>query len=179
MSVLIGYISKQYTPRPAGFEPTYVTEIASVSDCISKRPEGWIEEWRHNDWWVYDKPEIAREVATKLNARDWPVAAYLVHAVEFLPTGEERQLTIETNASPIPKNYYGRLGWDVASKSYSPDFECSPLSCNGMATEVAVNAACLLNSLDEAIAFARRCAREQPEPGNYFVIEVWRELLAA
>jgi hypothetical protein len=76
-------------------------------------------------------------------------------------------------------NYYRQLGWDVASKSYSPEFEGSPLSCNGMATEVQVNGACLLNSLEAAIALARRCAREQPEPGNYFVVEVWRELLAA
>ena len=58
-------------------------------------------------------------------------------------------------------------------------FECSPLSCNGLATEVPVNRACLLDSLEEAVALARRCAREQPEPGSYFVVEVWRELLAA
>lgn len=179
MSVLIGYISRQYTPRPAGFEPTYVEEIASVSECISPKPEGWIEEWRHNDWFVYDTPEIAREIATKLNVRYWPIAAYLVHPVEFHPSGVERPIEIAVSALPIPNNYFGLMGWDVASKSLSPIFECSPLSCNGLATEVPVNRACLLSSLEEAIRVARRCAREQPEPGSYFVVEVWRELLAA
>ena len=64
MTVLIGYVSKRYMPRPSGFEPVYVEEIASVSDCIAPRPESWIDEWRHNDWFVYDTPEIARDVAT-------------------------------------------------------------------------------------------------------------------
>jgi hypothetical protein len=43
------------------------------------------------------------------------------------------------------------------------------------ASEVAVNRFCLLTTLDEAIAFAQRCAREEPEPGPFYVIEVLRD----
>jgi hypothetical protein len=43
-----------------------------------------------------------------------------------------------------------------------------------MAEEVPVNRFCLLGTLDEAIAFAERCAREEPEPGPFYVLEVLR-----
>ena len=44
-----------------------------------------------------------------------------------------------------------------------------------MADEVAVNRFCLLATLDEAISFAQRCAREEPEPGPFYVVEVLRD----
>jgi hypothetical protein len=76
-------------------------------------------------------------------------------------------------AEPIPGSFVS-LGFDVANKTYSPFFECSPLSCNGMAEEVPVNRSCLIETLEDAIAFAERCAREEPEPGPYYVLEVLR-----
>lgn len=169
---LIGYLWKRPTPRPSWLEVECVTEIASVSACVAARPDGWIDRWKHNDWFVYDSPELAREVAVWCGAYDWPVMAYRVLPVRFDPEGDV-PIEVDSEAAPMP-SVYERLGWDVASKSLSPEFECSPLSCNGMAAEVAVNAVCLLDSLEDAVAFARRCAREQPEPGSYFVVEVWR-----
>ncbi len=51
-------------------------------------------------------------------------------------------------------------------------FECSPLSCNEMAAEISANEFCLFRGLNAAIAGAQRFAAEQPEPGDYYVIEV-------
>jgi hypothetical protein len=177
MSILIGYVSKQLTPPPPNFEPTGLREIASVSNCIADRPDGWVTLWRHNDWFLYDSPELAREVAQECAAYRWPVVAYLAHPMEFGPDGEV-PISITTTARPMPE-YFHLLGWDVVSRSVTREFECSPLSCNGLANEVQVNELCLLDSEAGAIDFARRCATEQPEPGNYSVIEVWRELIAA
>jgi hypothetical protein len=174
MCVLIGYTAKQPMPRPERFQLETVREIASVSECIAHRPEGWIDEWQHNDWFVYDTPELARQIAVKLGAGAWPIDAYRVLPTQFEENGEV-PLAIQTEAVPIPPSFE-RLGWDVASRGYTLMFECSPLSCNRMAAEIPVNDMCLLRSLDEAIAIARRFAREQPEPGNYFVVEVWREV---
>lgn len=68
------------------------------------------------------------------------------------------------------------LGFDVVNKTpFSAFFECSPLSCNGIAGEVPVNRYCLLATLEEAIASAQRCAREEPEPGPFYVLEVLRD----
>jgi hypothetical protein len=54
-------------------------------------------------------------------------------------------------------------------------FECSPLSCNAMATEMDTNEYCLFDSLEAAVAGAARFSIEQPEPGDYYVIEVLEE----
>ena len=176
MCVLIGYMAKQPTPRPDRFPLESVREIASVSDCIVRRPDEWIYEWKHNDWFVYDTPELARTIAVKLGAASWPIDAYRVLPVRFEETGEV-PIEISTDAAPIPRSFE-RLGWDVVSREYTQEFECSPLSCNLMAEEIAVNEMCLLTSLEAAVATARRFAREQPEPGVYFVVEVWREVVS-
>jgi len=74
---------------------------------------------------------------------------------------------------PIPETFRS-LGFDSASKSaYSAlSLECSPLSCNEMGAELPVNEHCLFPTLDAAIAGAERFAVEQPEPGDYYVVEV-------
>ena len=41
-----------------------------------------------------------------------------------------------------------------------------------MAAELRTNECCLFHGLDEAIAGAEQFAVEQPEPGDYYVIEV-------
>jgi hypothetical protein len=48
-----------------------------------------------------------------------------------------------------------------------------------MATEMDTNEYCLFHSLDAAVAGATRFSIEQPEPGDYYVIEVLENLLAA
>ena len=175
MCILIGYTAKQPMPRPERFRPESVREIASVSECIAHRPNGWIDEWQHNDWFVYDTPELARTIAVKLGAASWPIHAWRMLPMRFEETGEV-PIEISADAAPIPPSFE-RLGWDVVSRSVSPMFECSPLSCNEMATRIAVNEMCLLSSLEEAVAVARRFAHDQlVEPGDYFVLEVWREL---
>ncbi len=49
------------------------------------------------------------------------------------------------------------------------------LSCNSMAAEVSSNEFCLFDSLEAAIAAATRFSIEQPEPGDYYVVEVLEE----
>lgn len=51
-------------------------------------------------------------------------------------------------------------------------FECSPLSCNSMAADYHANEFCLFPSLEAAIIGAERFSIEQPEPGDYYIVEV-------
>jgi hypothetical protein len=69
---------------------------------------------------------------------------------------------------------FERLGFDAVSKSSADSFECSPLSCNAAARELPTNAFALLDSLEAAIAAARKFSSGNWEPGVYYVAEVHR-----
>jgi hypothetical protein len=102
------------------------------------------------------------------------VFAYRLYPEVFTQRGR-LPLVIPQNVQPEPiSGDFRRLGFDSANKSMESalGLECSPLSCNGMAEEMAVNEFCLFSELTEAIAGAERFAAEQPEPGDYYVIEV-------
>lgn len=87
---------------------------------------------------------------------------------------DEDRLELEPpTVVPLPVELRS-LGFDVVSKSVSDGFECSPLSCNSMALELAVNRHCLVDHLEVAIAVATRFSVEEPEPGPYYVVEVLR-----
>ena len=74
----------------------------------------------------------------------------------------------------LPGSDFEPLGFDVVSKSITDFFECSPLSCNGKATTFSVNAHCLFDALEDAIAAAEAFSKEEPEPGPYYVARVLR-----
>ncbi len=168
---LAGYFPKE-TSLPDGWSVSAgVTEICSVSNCINHQPEGWIETWLHNDWGFFNR--VSDTISMCEEPREFTVYAYRLWPQRFLSGAVENLVLAALPVEPVPENF-GSLGFDVVSKSVSSFFECSPLSCNGLASEAPVNAYCLLDDLEEAIAFAERCAKEQPEPGSYYVLEVLR-----
>ena len=77
------------------------------------------------------------------------------------------------------------LGHDVVcwghrlAVSVLPAFGCSPLSCNGMATRVKVNASCLVDELEQATQLPVLFYREHCEPGPYVIAQVWRKQLGS
>ena len=79
----------------------------------------------------------------------------------------------DVRPDPIP-DVFVPLGFDSANKSMESvlGLECSPLSYNLMAIEIDTNEFCLFPSLEAAIAGADRFSVEQPEPGDYYVVEV-------
>jgi hypothetical protein len=88
--------------------------------------------------------------------------------------GSPEQVEVSPSSiAPLSQDFRS-LGFDVVSKSASDSFECSPLSCNSVALEVAVNRHCLVDGLDAAEELARRFSVEEPEPGPYYVVEVLR-----
>ena len=53
-----------------------VTEICSMSTCMRKPPDGWIERWLHNDLGLYDSESTAWSVCP--HASDYEMFAYAV-----------------------------------------------------------------------------------------------------
>lgn len=169
----IGYFAKQTAvPDTWTYAPT-VTSICSVSTCIGSAPDGWIDRWIHNDWGFFASPADARSVIPE-GAHGFTLFAYRLLPRRFTADAVEPLELEPLDIAPLPPSFQC-VGFDCVSRSYSAFFECSPLSCNGLASEVLVNASCLLDKLDEAIALAQRFAKGGAEPGPYYVIEVLRE----
>jgi hypothetical protein len=78
-------------------------------------------------------------------------------------------------STPAPR-LYRFVGFDIVSRSHAPEFEHSPLSCNGVAEKETVNAHCLVDDAETALRLARDFSEQEGrcEPGPYYILEVWR-----
>jgi hypothetical protein len=170
---VVGYFPKR-TDVPAGWQgPPVVEELGSVSECLAPGPTGWINSWRHNDLGFFDTPELARSVIPA-DTTGFSLFGYRLWGQKFVDGRAQPFAAPPVAARPLPETFRS-LGFDVVSKSVSDFFECSPLSCNGMADGAPVNRYCLVDSREAARSLAERFSREQPEPGEYYVFEVFRE----
>ena len=169
-----GFFVKRVVPRPEGLHASGVREICSVSECISPGPEHWIDRWLHNELGWFNRMSDAMSVIPQGQDAAYRLFAYRLHPEIFRLGGRVPfVLPSDVRPEPIPKEFR-RVGFDSASKSMESvlGLECSPLSCNFMAAEIDTNEFCLFPGFDEAVAGAERFAAEQPEPGDYYVVEV-------
>ncbi len=172
--VLIGYFPKRAAARPEWLQAPAVREICSVSECIANGPEGWINRWTHNELWLYDTQQLAESVIPAGSEGDaFRIYAYRLLPILFRARNQEPLDLPGMTVQPLPASFVS-LGFDVVSRSVGTAFECSPLSCNGMATQFEVNEYCLVSSPEVALELARWFANEEPEPGPYVVVEVLR-----
>jgi hypothetical protein len=169
-----GYFAKRIAPKPEFLNAPGVREICSVSECISSGPDGWIERWLHNQFGWFNRAADAVRVIPQGDPRRYRLFGYRV-LPEIFKNGIRVALRIPADVRPdaIPSTFRS-LGFDSLNKSMDSvlGLECSPLSCNSLAAEIQVNEFCLFRTLDAAIAGAERFSREQPEPGDYYVVEV-------
>ena len=88
-----------------------------------------------------------------------------------------RQVTAEVNLDEYISIGYDIAGGPLPSPEYGSmlGFSCSPLSCNAMSDEHAVNRFWLIDELERAIQVAKEFGRTEPEPGPYYVYEVLRK----
>jgi len=169
-----GYFAKRVMPRPDHLDAHGVREICSVSECMSPGAADWIAAWRHNGLGWFNRVADALSVVPEAQRHEFRVFAYRVHPEVFRGgTRSPLSLPADVQPEPLPPDFK-TLGFDSASKSSAEglSLECSPLSCNGLAAELTVNEHCLFPTLAAAIAGAERFAVEQPEPGDYYVVEV-------
>ncbi len=172
---LIGYFPKQTAKRPDCLKAANVKEICSASDCISKSPDNWIDFWKHNELWVYDSPEIAWSIVPEEKRAIFDLYAYRMFPCQFVEGKQEVFEIPGLQVASLPEDFKS-LGWDSVSRSMNNKFECSPLSCNYLATEIVTNEFCLLNNACLALQTAKDFSLSKPEPGPYFVLEVFRKM---
>jgi len=171
---LIGYFPKRTMKKPDWLKSASVEEVCSASTCVSTAPDGWIDQWRHNEMWVYDTTELAWSVVPDSLREKFDLFAYQLFPV-VIDNGQQQPFQIPTlHVQPLPGSFE-RLGYDVVSRSCGTNFECSPLSCNHMAEHVTVTSHCLVADVNMAFQLAREFESGGCEPGPYYIVEVWRE----
>ena len=183
---LLGYLPKKRTTVPSSLIDSGVQEICSVSTCIAEAQPDWIDHWVHNDWGFCNSRQAALSLQTTPHA-DYDLYAFAIYSTRFR-SGRAEPVKIDMpfgkrateppppeRLSPEPLSAeFTHLGFDAVSHSDSSYFECSPLSCNYMAKSIPVNRYCLVDSLSEAQQIACRFPIDQPEPGVYYVLQVFR-----
>ena len=198
--ILTGYFPRRQTGIPKGYRaPPNVTEIASVGHYTGDGPANWIVQWRHNEMWFFDSEALTRRVIADAiqivvepdPQRDppWRVklsrevgVTYDFYAFKIFPCcfvdGQQEDYELSgMNCEPLPADYE-RLGYDAVSRLGSASLECSPLFCNGRAGDIPVNRFCLIDEPEQALGLAQMFSGSHGngcEPGNYFVLEVWRK----
>jgi hypothetical protein len=172
--ILAGYFARRVEPKPDLLKAPGVREICSVSECISSGAESWISAWRHNGLGWFNSVADALAVVPEGQRAEFRLFAYRIYP-ELFRGGDRVALILpdDMRPEPLPDGFHS-LGFDSANKSSDQglSLECSPLSCNFMASEMPVNEHCLFPTLDAALAGAGQFAAEQPEPGEYYVVEV-------
>lgn len=171
-----GYMAKRVQKRPDWPEAPHVAEIYSVSGCLSENFADYISYWRHNGYWFFDSPEIIRTVAEKnaIQLEGTPLFYYEAYEMEFdgaawHPYSPEP--SFPTNVvSPAKKRLEG---FDVVTFYVRTNPECSPLSCNSMASELHTNAHCLFDSFEEAETSLNDGKLKDAEPGPYRIFSVY------
>ena len=173
----LGYMAKRVSAGTAWLKAPQVSQVCSVSSCISEDFGKWIDAWKHNGYWFFDSPRLIEEVATDRMID-------LTDTTLFYYEGFEQEYDSETGwalyrpepsfpLQVVPPGEKTLRGFDVVTYSQGNSPECSPLSCNGLAAEMPVNEFCLLNSLEEAKALLDAGRFTHSEPGPYRIIAVY------
>jgi len=174
----VGYMAKRISRRPDWLQAEQVVDVYSVSGCVSKNFADFINYWRHNGYWFFNSPQVIQQLAQEnaLDLSGTQLFYYAVYAQEFDAdllqwSGFEPELSFTTQvAAPLAKILEG---FDVVSFALGTSPECSPLSCNGLAAEVATNQHCLLESLEQARHLLDSGQHQQMEPGPYRIFAVY------
>lgn len=175
----------------SGFNDCYFAhDVAALRRAVHwERTEGRLPEARAQGWSVAYREE---EWAVEGDPPPYWVYAYWTYPVWFDRTGRRHEGLHPLMHPPLlngapsmegfapigydPVQLYvadvtGRDGALIARHSRN---NCSPLCCNHYGLEMNVNAWCLIDRFDDALAAAERFALEQPEPGDYAVYRVFR-----
>lgn len=170
-------MAKRVVPRPDWLQVPGVQDIYSVSNCMSPAFMDYLSFWRHNGYWFFDHPGIIRELAREslVGLGNLTFFYYEVYEREF--DGELRQWrSFQPSDFPtriIPPANKDFQGFDVVTFSLGTSPECSPLSCNHLASLMQTNSHCLLGSFEDATTHLEAGRFDQGEPGPFRIFAVY------
>lgn len=178
MMIPAGYMSKRVSPRPGWIKAPNVEDICSVSGCVSKEFAEYINYWKHNGYWLFNSPRDILEVVIDkgIDICETTMFYYEVFYREFCEeTRQWSQFEPEASfATNVEEPHHRKfVGYDVVTFFVHNSPECSPLSCNGLASNAAVNRHCLLDTFEEAVRGLEAGVFDDSEPGPFRIFAVY------
>ncbi|MBS1806010.1 MAG: hypothetical protein JST28_21925 [Acidobacteria bacterium] len=174
----VGYMAKSSVNKPPGFELACVEDVYSVSSCVNDDFADYIDSWKHNGFWLFDSPEVIREVACEMSVSldEAMLFYYEAYELEF----DEKHMKwsafgpetgFMTNiVAPLNKRLEG---FDPVTFYARSSPECSPLSCCSLANDVPTNEHCLVRTFEEAKKALEEGKFSGAEPGPYRIFAVY------
>ncbi len=173
----VGYMAKRVSIRPEWLQAERVVDVYSVSHHVSNDFADYIHYWKHNGYWFFDSPQIIQRLAQEhaIDLTGTSLFYYEAHDLEFDEarsqwTSFKPEPSFTTKVVVPPRRVLE--GYDVVTFSLGTSAECSPLSCNALATEVETNPHCLLASLEQAQHLLEIGQFKNSEPGPYRIFAV-------
>ena len=179
-----GYLLKRVSPPAGWLGPAHVVDVCSVSHCVNDDVVDVQGAWRHNGCGLANAPEALLELAAdgRVDLAGSVLFYYEAYELEaesgggvvgpaaWRPRTPARSAGEPTDVSPPDRSALTPIGYDVVV--FGDYLEHSPLSCNGIAKEVAVNARCLFDSLEDAVEAVDLGRFLQAEPGTYTIFSI-------
>ena len=173
-----GYMAKRISDRLEWLGASRITDVYSVSNCISSNFADYINYWRHSGYWFFDSPEVIKKV-TEEHSIDLSMTRlfyYEIYEFEFHEKDGEWHL-FKPEASFTREVVVPRLKklecYDVVTFSVGTSPECSPLSCNLLAEDLTTNEHCLLDSFEISRQYLEEGRFTNTEPGPYRIFAVY------
>lgn len=173
-----GYMLKKICAKPDWIGASGVKDIYSVSGCISEYFADYASHWRHNGYWLFNRPADMDKITAKSGAdrSGLTLFYYEVYEQEFdesakLWSAFAPETSFVTAVEPPARL---RLeGFDVTSFSVGTMPECSPLSCNSLANAIDTNEHCLLATFEDAKSALEAGRFDNSEPGPFRIFAVY------
>lgn len=174
----VGYMAKRGCEKPRSLGLPPVEDVYSVSSHVNDDFAEYIDFWKHNGYWLFDSPELIREVASEkaVSLEDAKLFYYEAYEMEF----DEKQMSWSAFApesglkTAVSTPDEKRLeGFDLVTFYVRSSPECSPLSCCGIAKEIPTNEHCLVRTFEEAKAALEAGKFSGAEPGPYRIFAVY------
>jgi hypothetical protein len=173
-----GYMYKRVVVRPDWLKAEAVFDVYSLSSCISDYFADYINYWKHNGHWLFDSPQVIEDIAKNegIDLSGTFLFYYETYEYEFDEDSKEwsaftPEPSFVTDVQvPLDKHLEG---FDVTAFTGHTSPECSPLSCNSLATTIPVNEHCLFNTFAEAKEALEGGLFKNSEPGPYRIFAVY------
>ena len=176
--IAAGYLFKRVVRHPEWIKNGAVKDIYSVSSHGSEDFADYINYWKHNGWWLFNKPADMNEIIQRngIDRSSLVLFYYEVFEQEFdeelgqWSSIEPDKAFVTDVELPMTTKL---IGFDVVSFSCGTSPECSPLFCNGLANEMEVNEHCLIDSFDAAKMALESRKFDNSEPGPFRIFAVY------